>query len=58
MDLYTVEFKLPGEDELRREEVEAESESEARTIIDRNHKPSEIVSVKPDSSWPLRIAAL
>ncbi|MDV6318852.1 hypothetical protein [Chromohalobacter sp. HP20-39] len=50
MDLYTVEFKLPGEDELRSEEIEAESEAEARTIIDRHHKPSEIVSVKADSA--------
>ncbi|NWO08851.1 hypothetical protein HLV40_00200 [Chromohalobacter salexigens] len=50
MDLYTVEFKLPGEDEPRSEEIEAESEAEARTIIDRNHKPSEIVSVTPDSA--------
>ncbi|MCK2046612.1 hypothetical protein [Chromohalobacter moromii] len=50
MDLYTVEFKLPGESELRSEEIEAESEAEARTIIDRNHKPAEIVSLKSDSA--------
>ncbi|WP_157956903.1 hypothetical protein [Salinicola aestuarinus] len=50
MDIFNITFKLPGDQETRNEKVEAESEQEARSIVETRHKPSEIVSVERDNA--------
>ncbi|WP_162617889.1 hypothetical protein [Salinicola halophilus] len=50
MDIFNITFKLPAHQDTQSEKVEAESEQEARSIIETRHKPSEIVSVEKDNA--------
>lgn len=50
MNFFKITFKLPAHQDIQSEKVEAESEQEARSIIEKRHKPSEIVSVEREEA--------